>query len=260
MDRSLRCPRVRARARHRLPPALGAALAIGLSLASCSQGGSSKPAAPQTTTTVYRGVVAGESGAAGTLKLTITHTSGAASDAAMRRQPTAPRASALAALDAVSAQMNFGPGGRFAFTGTFDPASGVLVLTGANFVMSGALTAGRLTGAYTLLGHPGAFVAQVTSSEVAECGTWTGSGSAGADGGTLAFLITDGTTITGLARNDDGTSDLLTGSLDVSTGDVICHFTSYVVIGQIVSGAGSGTYSSTIQSRSGTWATSTRSF
>ena len=238
------------------------ARALGLSLASCSKsGGSSKPAGGTvTTTTVYRGVLAGGSGAEGTLKLTITHTSSPAPGAALQHIPTAPGARALAAVDPVTANMNFGPGGRFTFLGTFDPSSGALTLAGTNFVMNGTLASARLTGTYTLLSNPGTFVTLVTPSEVAQCGTWSGTGTAGADGGSLAFLITDGATITGIARNDNGTSNLLMGSLDVGTGDVICNFTSYVISGNVAAGAGSGTYSSTIQSRSGTWTTSTCSF
>ena len=50
------------------------------------------------------------------------------------------------------------------------------------------------------------------------------------------------------------------GAFDVGTGEVICNFTSYVVTGRIASGVGSGTYTSTIQSSHGNWATATCSF
>lgn len=235
--------------------AAAASLLLCIMLGACSKkegAGGQVGGGPDTV--VYRGVLAGNAGDAGTLTLTQVRQArlmvGSADDV------TGPRVEARMAVDSVTVQINIG-GAPSTIRGRFDSSSGSLIAAGSGYALNGSLTTGRFSGTYSRPGRNGGFVALIpaTSTIRAYCGDWSGTRASGVDHGSLGFVI-DGTVVFGAARNDDGTLGAAEGSMNAVTEEVLFSFPSYTHTGSRSGTTVSGTYTSTLdQGRSGTWTT-----
>ncbi len=225
---------------------------LALVLGACSSKDDPPPATyglPDTA--AYRGVMAGSGGDAGTLTLTLTRNAVLAGGGDARLA-TRPSIDGVAATYSVLATFVFGPT-RVPATGSYDTATGVISAASAGYSLSGTLLNGKFGGTYARPSRSGGFIAIVPAnpSALPYVGTWTGSGVLGPDSGSLGFIV-DGTTVAGVARNDDGTLGALDGSR--SGGGVLCTFPGYSFTGTLSGGTVSGTYTSSLDGgRAGDW-------
>jgi hypothetical protein len=138
--------------------------------------------------------------------------------------------------------------GTHALTGTYDPATDLLALSGGGYTFNGLFNgSSQLSGNYTGNNGAGFFVAALsTGSAQAFCGTFTGD-----DDGTWNFVV-NGTVLSGRALNSSG--DLLV-TLDgtVTSGDVS------IVNPVLPTGPPLATGTVTGTSATGTWDTGTQS-
>lgn len=111
--------------------------------------------------------------------------------------PAASRAASL--LDPVNATGTLTLGGTTSLTGTYDPDTDILALTGGGYTFGGGFDGvDRLEGIWTGPGATsGTFVATAGTTGVAYCGTYTATDGSG-DSGTFSIVVT-GTTVRGEA-------------------------------------------------------------
>jgi hypothetical protein len=138
---------------------------------------------PSGQTSSFVGIVSVDDGSAtGSLAVTI--------QSATLAPPATARASLL---DPVNATGALTLGGTTALTGTYDPDTDILALTGGGFTFGGGFDGvDRLEGIWTGPGGTsGTFVTTSGSSGVAYCGTYTATDGSG-DSGTFSIVITGG--------------------------------------------------------------------
>jgi len=207
-------------------------------------------------TVVFRGVFVGPPGLptpgprTGTLSLSVTEVWAARSSIP---DPLSPEA--IATIDSVAVQVVAGDA-RSTFSGRLDRSTGALTVSGASWLNS-TMTNGRFAG----VSGDRAFlvIPPATQTIRAYCGNWSGTRPSGDDRGVLSFLV-DGTVVTGVVRNDDGTIEQVEGSYD-ALGEIVMTFPGYTLTGSRSGDTLYGHYISTLDTgRSGTWVTGANAF
>jgi hypothetical protein len=137
---------------------------------------------PSGQTSSFVGIVSVDDGSA-TGSLAITIQSGTLAP---------PAAAGASALDPVNATGTLTLGGTTALTGTYDPDTDILAITGGGFTFGGGFDGvDRLEGIWTGPGGTsGTFVTTAGSSGVAYCGTYAADDQS--DSGTFSIVITGG--------------------------------------------------------------------
>lgn len=169
-------------------PQLACALLAAVTLVGGAACGGDGGGGPSGQTSSFVGIVSVDDGSA-TGSLAVTIQSGT----------LAPPAGAGAALRVpVNATGTLTLGGTTSLTGTYDPDTDILALTGGGYTFGGGFDGvDRLEGIWTGPGTSGTFVTTSGSSGVAYCGTYTATDGSG-DSGTFSIVVT-GTIVRGEA-------------------------------------------------------------
>ncbi|HEX9581414.1 MAG TPA: hypothetical protein VF970_09955, partial [Gemmatimonadales bacterium] len=160
---------------------------------------------------------------------------------ALASNPTEP-----AAPVNITATLKIKGGSNVSLTGSYDPDSKVLALTGGGYTFGATFVAGRLSGTFTGPNGGGLFTAFSRRGGEVElfCGDFTGA----ADG--VWNLARNGNDLSGAFHETDGsTAGTLTGTLSGST--INLTFTGGTATGTLSGSNVSGTWTST--GSSGSW-------
>jgi hypothetical protein len=218
---------------------------IAFTFAGCNGGSDDNGSNPEVST--FQATIGGSGGESGKLSATINS-----------------RITSIAFLPASAASANpvtangtllFVGGRTVALTGTYDPASGALNLSGGGYTFAATIAAGALNGTYTNSGGGSGYMAGLDSSSGAAdvyCGTYTGTRTTPPYDvrGVFNLVIASNGRLTGLGVDDTGKGSTVDGTL---SGNSISAMTSS---GTTISGTRSGnTVSGTFSEpqSSGTW-------
>ena len=153
----------------------------------------------------------------------------------------------------VVATINLGNGKTISLTGTYDPATKKITISGNGYTLTGTLDGSTLSGTYTGPNGGGAFAlqAEVSGAVNVYCGTYE-SQPAGKDSGTWNLVQGADNRMSGSYTSSKGESGLLTGTLSGTAVSLTASSTA-VATGTVSGDSMSGTYGPSAAVVSGTW-------
>lgn len=225
---------------------LAACLCAGLmmlSVAACSSSSSGSngatdggsPNATPNGTTTYKGTFAGP-GEGGSIEITVTSGGTTAQDL-----------HTLSGVQQVTGTVHVSGGSSITVTGTFDPATNQLSVTGGGYTFSGTASSNGVTGSYQGPKGSGSFSVLTGASVTPYCGTFAG------DATGVWNMVVSGSTITGTAMDDKGHGDQLTGTVDASGNISMTTKNGSNAPGKITGNTASGTWQNSAGNAKGTW-------